>query len=333
MADKKISELPAATEPLNDADLVEIVQGGVNKKAPKSAFGSSAAASESASGIAEIATQAETNTGTDDSRIVTPLKLKNQNFLAPLASPGFTGTPTAPTAAAGTSTTQIATTAFVQGELGFAPVSITGATTLDSTAFGKMHICTGTTSAYTIGLPTAVGNADKSIAFKGDADGLTVNVTIDGNSGETIDDEDSRQFNAGGLFVILSDGTNWHVVAEVGSWVTYTPVWTGLSADPVMSEAKYWRTGKNCIVQWRSGTDGTSNATTKTITFPFNAYSVIQFASVTSVRNNGTTQTGPGYLQTRANSNVVDLFRDAQSLAWTASGGFRASGTVIYQVE
>ena len=34
---------------------------------------------------------------------------------APLASPGFTGTPTAPTATAGTSTTQLATTAFVQG--------------------------------------------------------------------------------------------------------------------------------------------------------------------------------------------------------------------------
>ncbi len=35
---------------------------------------------------------------------------------APLASPGLTGTPTAPTAASGTSTTQIATTAFVQSE-------------------------------------------------------------------------------------------------------------------------------------------------------------------------------------------------------------------------
>lgn len=34
---------------------------------------------------------------------------------APLASPAFTGTPTAPTAAAGTSTTQIASTAFVAG--------------------------------------------------------------------------------------------------------------------------------------------------------------------------------------------------------------------------
>lgn len=35
---------------------------------------------------------------------------------APLASPALTGTPTAPTAAAGTNTTQIATTAFVQSE-------------------------------------------------------------------------------------------------------------------------------------------------------------------------------------------------------------------------
>lgn len=36
---------------------------------------------------------------------------------APLASPAFTGTPTAPTAATGTNTTQIATTAFVQQEM------------------------------------------------------------------------------------------------------------------------------------------------------------------------------------------------------------------------
>ena len=35
------------------------------------------------------------------------------NAKAPLASPALTGTPTAPTAAAGTNTTQIATTAFV----------------------------------------------------------------------------------------------------------------------------------------------------------------------------------------------------------------------------
>lgn len=39
------------------------------------AFGGAAAATESTAGIAEIATQSETNTGTDDQRFVTPLKL------------------------------------------------------------------------------------------------------------------------------------------------------------------------------------------------------------------------------------------------------------------
>lgn len=37
---------------------------------------------------------------------------------APLASPAFSGTPTAPTAAKGTNSTQVATTAYVQTELG-----------------------------------------------------------------------------------------------------------------------------------------------------------------------------------------------------------------------
>lgn len=45
---------------------------------------------------------------------------------ANLASPSFTGTPTAPTAAAGTNTTQIATTAFVQNELSDQLDEITG---------------------------------------------------------------------------------------------------------------------------------------------------------------------------------------------------------------
>lgn len=41
--DKKISGLPDADLPLNDADLMEVVQGGVNKKAPKSSVGGAGA--------------------------------------------------------------------------------------------------------------------------------------------------------------------------------------------------------------------------------------------------------------------------------------------------
>jgi hypothetical protein len=55
-----------------------------------------------------------------------PISTAQQNALnakANLASPAFTGTPTAPTAAKGTDSTQIATTAFVQQALGDAVVS------------------------------------------------------------------------------------------------------------------------------------------------------------------------------------------------------------------
>jgi hypothetical protein len=51
----------------------------------------------------------------DVSNLITDLGLK-----APLASPALTGVPTAPTAAAGTNTTQIATTAYVQDSLAMA---------------------------------------------------------------------------------------------------------------------------------------------------------------------------------------------------------------------
>lgn len=50
---------------------------------------SSAAASETTAGIAEIATQAETNTGTDDARMVSPLKLKNCTFVVQMFTATF----------------------------------------------------------------------------------------------------------------------------------------------------------------------------------------------------------------------------------------------------
>lgn len=60
------------------------------------------------------------------------------NTKAPLASPALTGTPTAPTPTAGDSSTKIATTAFVQGELGdYAPLAspaLTGTPTAPTAA-------------------------------------------------------------------------------------------------------------------------------------------------------------------------------------------------------
>lgn len=59
---------------------------------------------------------------------------------APLASPALTGTPTAPTAAAGSSTTQLATTAFVQQETPNASATVVGMVELATDA----EVATGT---------------------------------------------------------------------------------------------------------------------------------------------------------------------------------------------
>jgi hypothetical protein len=60
----------------------------------------------------------------------TNVTLPTSGTLATLASPAFTGTPTAPTATAGTNTTQIATTAFVASALS----GVTGGASYQTTA-------------------------------------------------------------------------------------------------------------------------------------------------------------------------------------------------------
>lgn len=66
-------------------------------------------------GITDGYTKTELDGGQLDGRYFTETEITT-NY-APLASPTLTGTPAAPTAATGTNTTQLATTAFVQQEL------------------------------------------------------------------------------------------------------------------------------------------------------------------------------------------------------------------------
>lgn len=91
-------------------------------------------------------------------------------------------------------------------------VSITGAITLDATAFGKMHVCSGTTADYTVGLPAVAGNAGKIIGFRM-ASGLTKLVTIDGNASETIDGLTTRILWANEVAILQCDGTTWTKIA------------------------------------------------------------------------------------------------------------------------
>lgn len=70
---------------------------------------------------------------------------------APLASPTFTGTPAAPTAAVGTNTTQIATTAFVLANVPSAGLDYITTSTMTSTTTASINNCFTTTyDAYRI---------------------------------------------------------------------------------------------------------------------------------------------------------------------------------------
>lgn len=96
---------------------------------------------------------------------------------APLASPTLTGTPLAPTAAADTNTTQIATTAYVQTELGdYAPLA--GATFTGDVVLGA-NKATSTATPATDDTLTRKGYVDTQDATKLSLSGGTMTGAID----------------------------------------------------------------------------------------------------------------------------------------------------------
>lgn len=91
-------------------------------------------------------------------------------------------------------------------------VSITGAITLTASAFGKMHVCSGTSADYTVGLPAVSGNAGKIIGVRMAA-GLAKIVTLDANASELIDGKVERVMWSGESAILLCDGVAWSKIA------------------------------------------------------------------------------------------------------------------------
>lgn len=92
-------------------------------------------------------------------------------------------------------------------------VSVTTTTALTSSAYGKLHKVTGTTSEYTITLPDPSSNSGKLIGFLGGSSSeLTKVVKIAANGSENIGELDFDCIVAGKTLVLKSDGTDWQVI-------------------------------------------------------------------------------------------------------------------------
>ena len=104
------------------------------------------------------------NSGTDVEVAVSGIPTSTDlNAKAPLASPNFTGIPLAPTASAGTNTTQVATTAFVTGGLNL-KADLAGPTFTGVPAAPTASAGTNTTQLATTAFVQAEGFAKTSVA-------------------------------------------------------------------------------------------------------------------------------------------------------------------------
>ena len=124
------------------------------------------------------------------------------NLKAPLASPALTGTPTAPTANAGTNTTQIATTAFVAA-------SITNGATPDATTTSKGKLQLTNDLGGTADLPTVTSVGGSTAANINSAE-ILANAATAANTNNTIVKRNaSGDFTAGTITAnLLGTSTN-----------------------------------------------------------------------------------------------------------------------------
>ena len=192
---------------------------------------------------------------------------------APLASPAFTGTPTVPTAAAGTNTTQAASTAFVTTAVDNAKITVDSALSGTSTNPVQNKVINAALGKY---LPLAGGTMTGSIT----RDGLLAqngvsgsNISINGgtggmNHGGTLGLYDKNHTTDGGCFILraASDGTNYK---DLRGAPDGTLTWMGISLLGTSGKTAngYIKLPDGLIIQWGRGAS-VSGETTAETTFP-----------------------------------------------------------------
>lgn len=125
------------------------------------------------------------------------------------------------------------------------------------------------TSAFTVTLPTAVGNTGKVFTIKRVDQTLANAVTIATTSSQTIDGVTTRKLMTQyEQYTVISDGANWLVESHTypQGWTAYTPTFTGFGTVTVLY-GRWKRVGDSIMVESKV-TVGTPTATTASISVP-----------------------------------------------------------------
>ena len=152
---------------------------------------------------------------------------------ADINSPAFTGTPTGPTAAAGTNTTQLATTAFVTAER-------TNTSTLTNKTLTSPVINTPTISTPAITGGTITGITDLAVADGGTGRStLTANAVLIGDGTSGINS--------------VAPGTSGNVLASNGTAWSSTALSALTSFASNQANTGYQKLPGGLILQWTRG--------------------------------------------------------------------------------
>jgi len=207
---------------------------------------------------------------------------------------------------------------------------IASASTTDlATSTGNLIKITGTTTITSFG--TLQAGSVRNLIFES-----ALTITYNATSMKTPGSTDILT-SAGDTATVVSDGSgNWLFLSYSkldGSYTNYSPTFTGLSTPPPIATglARYKMVSeKVCHVIISPSTTGTSNATTKTITLPFNASSTSIQHLACAGRDNGTDSSMT--IRTRVGSNIADVYKVFLG-AHTSSGVWSVAGSFNYQID
>ena len=199
---------------------------------------------------------------------------------APLASPVLTGTPTAPTAALGTNTTQVSTTAFVRAEVAALVASAPG--TLDT--LGEIATALQADESTAAALATTVaGKAAKSANLSDLASTSTALANLGGATSAALTSEVSRATAAEGANATAAAAAQTTANAAVPLLTYGLRAWA-LSGAYALSSVSRDANGvlASATVTWPDGATG-SFVTDQASVFGVSAYHVTHVAGGTTI--------------------------------------------------
>ena len=235
---------------------------------------------------------------------------------APLASPTLTGTPKAPTAAKGTNTTQIATTAYVQREVADLKKSVSDGKTLVAAAITEKGVETAADASFSV-IAENIGLID------GGSSGIALNVFTQENEPETKEGvwvQTANPYQS----VVVGEKVYYNNPIEVIKWTDTSPILGAALIQPVVYN--------NLIYIFSTNRLYTYNGVTKeqlTVSVPSGNYYPDYSSSV--VYNNKIYLMGSGGVSNANNYYTFDgsLWSDAQTLPYPLIHG----SAVVYNNE